>query len=201
MPGSKKVFGRSPSPARVNRLKRLLFPLGTSGSNASQSCSSSKSATEIRPSRKRNARWSTIGPGGGLLVFGIPVLLVEYDPLQLVREAADFVVVFGVFQALQANMEGLFGGTAGVGRRGSAGVTRAAISALGRPCGCRFPGVLTALFGREPGRTGWAGLLAALARQANSSGILLFCGHTSIVREGQRSYVGEFSLGSKDRSE
>src|ERR1022692_2902356 len=135
-PGSKNVFGSSPSPARGNRLKRLYhFPCGTcgtSGSDASQPCNSSKSAIKIRPSRKRNARWSMIGPGGGFLIFGIPVLFVEYDPLQLVREAADFAFVFGVLQALQADMKGLFGSTeAGVGRRRFAGITRAAISALG----------------------------------------------------------------------
>src|ERR1022692_1664498 len=38
--------------------------------------------------------------------------------VQLVREAADFAFVFGVLQALQADMKGLFGSTeAGVGRR------------------------------------------------------------------------------------
>lgn len=58
---------------------------GTSGSDAIQACNSSKSATEIRPSRKRNARWPMIGPGGGFLIFGIPVLFMENDPLQLVR--------------------------------------------------------------------------------------------------------------------
>jgi hypothetical protein len=83
MPGSKNVFGNSLSPARVNRLNRLYhFPCGTSGSDASQSCNSSKSAIEIRPSRNRNAKWSIIGPGGGFLIFGIPVLSVEHDPLQ-----------------------------------------------------------------------------------------------------------------------
>src|ERR1035441_1382667 len=61
MPGSRNVFGRSPSPPRVNRLKRLYhFPCGTSGSDASQPCNSSKSAIEVRPSRKRNAKWSMI---------------------------------------------------------------------------------------------------------------------------------------------
>ena len=192
-PGSKNVFGRSPSPARVNRLKRLYhFPCGTSGSDASQSCNSSKSAIEIRPSRKRNARWPMIGPGGGFLIFGIPVLFVEYDPLQLVREAADFAFVFGVLQALQADMKGLFGSTeAGVGRRRSAGVTRAAISALGPPCRNRFSGVLAAFFGCEPGRAGWAALLAALTRQANRSGTPLFCSHTSIVREGSQRHGSE----------
>src|ERR1039458_4852650 len=127
------------------------FPMWTSGSDASQPCNSSKSAIEIRPSRKRNARWSMIGPGGGFLIFGIPVLFVEYDPLQLVREAADFAFVFGVLQALQADMKGLFGSTeAGVGRRRFAGVTRAAISALGPPCRNRFSDVLAAFFGSEP---------------------------------------------------
>ena len=133
-----------------------------------------------------------IGPGGGFLIFGIPVLFVEYDPLQLVREAADFAFVFGVLQALQADMKGLFGSTeAGVGRRRSAGVTRAAISALGPPCRNRFSGVLAAFFGCEPGRAGWAALLAALTRQANRSGTPLFCSHTSIVREGSQKHGSE----------
>src|ERR1022692_1397937 len=102
-----------------SELKRLYhFPCGTSGSDASQSCNSSKSAIEIRPSRKRQVvhDWT----GRRLPNFGIPVLFVEHDPLQLVREAADFAFVFGVLQALQADMKGLFGSTeAGVGRRRS----------------------------------------------------------------------------------
>src|ERR1019366_9364276 len=106
--------------------------------------------------------------------------------------AADFAFVFGVLQALQADMKGLFGSTeAGVGRRRSAGVTRAAISALGPPCRNRFSGVLAAFFGCEPGRTGWAALLAALTRQANRSGTPLFCSHTSIVREGSQKHGSE----------
>ena len=175
-PGSKNVFGRSPSPARVNRLKRLYhFPCGTSGSDASQSCNSSKSAIEIRPSRKRSAKWSMIGPGGGFLILGIPVLFVEYDPLQLVREAADFAFVFGVLQALQADMKGLFGSTeAGVGRRRFAGVTRAAISALGPPCRNRFSGVLAPFFGCEPGRTGWPPFLPPLPAKPIAAGLLCF---------------------------
>ena len=126
------------------------------------------------------------GPGGGFPIFGILVLFVEHDPLQLVREAADFAFVLGCFQALQASMKGLFGSTERDGRLRSAGAARAAISALGPPCRNRFPGVLAELFGREPGRTGWAALLAALTRQTYRSGIPLFCSHTSIVREGRR---------------
>ena len=119
MASSKNVFGKSPSPARVNRLNRLYhLPCGTSGSDANQSCNSSKSMIEILPSRKRNARWPIIGPGGGFLIFGIPVLFVEHDPLQFVREAADIAFVFGVLQPLQAKMKSLLGSTeAGTGRR------------------------------------------------------------------------------------
>jgi len=61
--GSRNVFGRSPSPARVNRLTRLNhFPGGTSGSDASQSCNSSKSATEIRKTERRLSNNPTMCP-------------------------------------------------------------------------------------------------------------------------------------------
>jgi len=75
------------------------------GSDASESCNSSKSAIEIRPSRKRDARWSIIGPGGGFLIFGIPVLLVEHDPLQFFGETAHFAFVFCALQTIQAKMK------------------------------------------------------------------------------------------------
>src|ERR1017187_6219574 len=57
IPGVRNVLGTSPSPARVNFGKRLYHsPRGTSGLVASQSCSASKSVTEMRPSRKRSTR-------------------------------------------------------------------------------------------------------------------------------------------------
>ena len=41
-----------------------------------------------------------MGPGGGFLIFGIPVLFVEYDPLEFLGQAADFVVILGVLEAI-----------------------------------------------------------------------------------------------------
>jgi hypothetical protein len=43
-------------------------------------------------------------PGGGFLIFGIPVSFVEYDPLKLLGQSADFVVVPGVLESLQTKM-------------------------------------------------------------------------------------------------
>ena len=46
--------------------------------------------------------------GGGFLIFGILVLSVEHDRLKLFGQAAEFVLVLGILDALQAKMEGLF---------------------------------------------------------------------------------------------
>jgi hypothetical protein len=45
--------------------------------------------------------------GGGLLILGIPILLVKYDPLKLVGEATEFVLVLGRLDAPQTKMERL----------------------------------------------------------------------------------------------
>jgi hypothetical protein len=38
--------------------------------------------------------------GGGFLIFGILVLALEHDLLKLLRQAAEFSLVLGVFDAL-----------------------------------------------------------------------------------------------------
>jgi hypothetical protein len=40
--------------------------------------------------------------GGGLLIFGIPILSVEHDPLELFGEAKEFAFGLGFLDALQA---------------------------------------------------------------------------------------------------
>jgi hypothetical protein len=44
------------------------------------------------------------GAGGGVLIFGIPILPVEHDPLKLFGQAAEFVLVFGFLDAVQTEM-------------------------------------------------------------------------------------------------
>src|ERR1019366_2150328 len=101
MSGVRNVLGTSPSPARKNFGKRLYqAPRGTSGLEFSQSCSASKSETEIRPSRKRSTR-CFMKYGGGLLIFGILILSVEHDPLKRCGQAAEFIFVFGFLDAVQ----------------------------------------------------------------------------------------------------
>src|ERR1039457_7083862 len=108
------AFARESESSEALTISHVAHPDRTPASRAIRRNRRSKSGLP------ENARWSMIGPGGGFLIFGIRVLFVECDPLQLVREAADFAFVFGVLQALQADMKGLFGSTeAGVGRRRS----------------------------------------------------------------------------------
>src|SRR5271165_5049983 len=107
MPGVRNVFGVSPSPARVNFENRLYHcPSGTSGLEANQSRNASKSATEIRPSRKRSTR-CFMKYGGGCLIFAILVLFVKHDPLQIFGQATELVFVLGVLDALQTKMQRL----------------------------------------------------------------------------------------------
>ena len=42
--------------------------------------------------------------GGGFLIFGILILSVEDDPLKLFGQAAEFIFVFGVLDAVQTKM-------------------------------------------------------------------------------------------------
>jgi hypothetical protein len=46
--------------------------------------------------------------GGGFLIFGILVLFVEHDPLKLFGQAAEFIFVLGILDALQAKVKSLF---------------------------------------------------------------------------------------------
>jgi hypothetical protein len=72
---------------------------------------------------------------------------VEHDPLKLFGQAAEFVFVLGVLDALQAKVKSLLGGVSGCGFRPS--------------CLNRFPGALAALFGSEFGGSGGTTLFAA----------------------------------------
>jgi hypothetical protein len=45
--------------------------------------------------------------GGGFSIFGIQVLSVEHDPLELLGETAEVLFVLGVLDALQAKLKGL----------------------------------------------------------------------------------------------
>jgi hypothetical protein len=42
--------------------------------------------------------------GGGYLIFGIPILALEHDPLKLFSQAADFAFALRVPDALQAQV-------------------------------------------------------------------------------------------------
>ena len=42
--------------------------------------------------------------GDGFLIFGIPILSVEHDPLKLFGQAAEFIFVLGFLDAVQTEM-------------------------------------------------------------------------------------------------
>ena len=180
MPDVRNVLGTSPSPANVNFGNLLFhFPDGTSGSEFIQSCNASKSATEIRPSRKRSTRCFMKYGGGGFLIFGILILPMKYDPLQFRSQAAEFKFVLGFLDALQAQMQGLLGGI-GCDGRGPIGLRPSRLN--GFACAC------TALFRSEFRGSGGAALRAAFAPKGHRGWVFPLCvyGHTHIVRERSR---------------
>jgi len=192
MPGARNVLGTSPSPARVNLGNTLYqFPGGTSGLELSQSCNASKSATEIRPSRKRSTR-CFMKYGGGFLIFGILVLSAEHDPLKLRGQAAEFVFAFGLLNALQTKVKSPLRSVSGRGSRFSLidvfaypvefldtrvwllrRDTDAALFGLRPPRLNGLPRAFASLFGGEFGGSGETALFPAFPPQGYGGRILL----------------------------
>jgi hypothetical protein len=64
--------------------------------------------------------------GGGFLIFGILILTVEDDPLQFLSKPTKFSFALGVFDSLQAKMQGFLGSI------GNGAVARLTLCRLGR---------------------------------------------------------------------
>ena len=58
----------------------------------------------LRLHRQGKTSESACNTGGGFLIFGIPILSVEDDPLKLFGQAAEFIFVFGFLDAVQTEM-------------------------------------------------------------------------------------------------
>jgi hypothetical protein len=126
-----------------------------------------------------------IWAGGGRLIFGIPILLVENDPLQLFRQTADFGFAPGALQTIQANMKGLPGRVEG-GSRGGGGVATAILGF--RPTRLhRVSGTFATLLRCQPGSASRTALFPASASKSNGGSVFPLS-HNSIVRERSRRH-------------
>jgi hypothetical protein len=179
-----------------------LFPDGMSRSEISQSHSASKSASEIHPSRKRSTR-CFMKYGGGFLIFGILVMPVEDDPLELFGQATEFAIVVGFLNSLQTEVESLLRSANGSGSRSS--LTGPIAKPLPPSHLNGIPRALATLFGSEFGGSRGTALLAAFPPEGNSGRIfpLYVGGHLRIIRERSRkdftSGVGRYHNGGASR--
>jgi hypothetical protein len=89
---------------------------------------------------------------------------VEHDPLKLFHQAAEFVFILGVLDALQAEVKSLF---RSVEHSGSGSGFRP--SRLNR-----LPGACAALFGSEFGGSGGTTLLPPLRPKATAAAFFFF---------------------------
>jgi len=129
-----------------------------------------------------------ISRGGGFLIFGIPILFVKYDPLKLLGQPADLVVVFCVPQTLQTNMKRLLGRKRGGAARQPA--LRFIRHRAGLLCLCpprlhSFACALHQLFLRKFGSSCTTALRRAQAAECNGRRILS-TSHDLIIRARAR---------------
>jgi hypothetical protein len=119
---------------------------------------------------------------GGSLIFGIPIVVVKYDPLEFFGQPADLVVVFCVLQTLQTNMKGLLGRKWSDTAHGLVWRIirdRAGWLCLRPPRLHSFACTLLQLFGRKLGGSCATALRRAQTAESNS-GRVLPTGHDSL---------------------
>jgi hypothetical protein len=108
---------------------------------------------------------------------------VEHNPLEVLREATEFVFGLGVLDALQTKVKSFLRSVNGV--RSGRSLTAGSLFGFCPSCLNSFSGAIAALCGSELGGSGGTAFFAAFAAESDCGGILLLYGYGDdcIIRE------------------